>query len=412
MNARGGRTLPAAAAVLAGAVAAAACSGGDRPRSSPGYVAPNASVDAASDAAPAAGDDGAAASDEGAALADSPAPTDAAGDSARPGDAATDGFTATAADGAIADATTGETGAPAPAGDASPAEAAAEASGPPGPPACDPLHAWRPIGRVVSVPQAGFARFGGVSNDELSIAWTTTAGEIDVADRPTRGDDFGAPAVVTASAAAGDRVALAPTGLTLFAVSASRAGFIAMSRASRGGAWAASTPLQFANVDVMASLESGGQFSEPVLGADGAFYYVFTATGAAPQLFESTWDPSQGAWSTGVALPNAELASAAGGVRRATGASIDGRTLFFYDGLRSVERGAWRDSPAAPFAEFVDMTSAADAGAGPTDAATDGATGTPDAGATTFPAAAPNERCDTLYYEGTDSGGTGVFIAQ
>jgi hypothetical protein len=79
-------------------------------------------------------------------------------------------------------------------------------------------------------------------------------------------------------------------------------------------------------------------------------------------------------WTTGKALPNAEFAStSATARRRATGASADGRTLFFYDEVAGKERAAWRDSIASPFVTFVDMPGMTEA--------------------------APNHRCDTLYFQ-------------
>jgi hypothetical protein len=62
---------------------------------------------------------------------------------------------------------------------------------------------------------------------------------------------------------------------------------------------------------------------------------------------------------------------------------VDGLTLFFYDEVNQVERAAWRASPTAPFTLFEDIGD--------------------------FPDAAPNFRCDILYYGGTDGSGAGLF---
>jgi hypothetical protein len=84
---------------------------------------------------------------------------------------------------------------------------------------------------------------------------------------------------------------------------------------------------------------------------------------------------------------NAEFESVDATHRRApTGSSSDGRTLFFFDDVAGLERAAWRESPAVPFALFRDV--------GP------------------FPEAAPSARCDSLYYRGQDAAGTGVFSAE
>ena len=258
-------------------------------------------------------------------------------------------------------------------------------------PRCDPTHAWMsPSLPTPWVPQAGFGRFGGVGADELTIAWTSAAGTIYVADRAARGSAFGAPTTIdtTSIPLAVDRVALDATGMVVFAVSADRTKFIAFSRSGAGAAWAASAPLQFANVHAMASAEVGGQFSDPVLGADGlSFFYVLASSGALPVLYESKWDVQADAWTTGLALPNSELSSAdAGTPTHASGVSSDALTLFYYDGVTAKERAAWRDTPSSPFVRFADLPGLFEA--------------------------APNYRCDALYFQATDPGGAGVFIAQ
>jgi hypothetical protein len=266
--------------------------------------------------------------------------------------------------------------------------------GPPPRPQCDPMHVWKPFGIIPSVPQAGFGRFGGISVAETAIAWTSPTGGIYVADRPQRSQAFSAmPSTIdtTSTPVANDRVALGSTGMELFAVSADRKGFVAFYRTGVGAAWSPSAAPQFSNIDAMASADSGGQFSEPVLGADGnSFFYLLAALGGLPTLFESKWSAAQHAWTTGTALPNPELAPAsATGRRRPTGVSADGRTLFFYDEVATQERAAWRDSSTSPFVTFVDTPGVEEA--------------------------APNYRCDVLYFQeaGSDSGTSGrAAIAQ
>jgi hypothetical protein len=134
--------------------------------------------------------------------------------------------------------------------------------------------------------------------------------------------------------------------------------------------------------------ESGGTFSEPVVSADSkSLFYLLALPNNLPALYESPWDSAQKAWATGTALPNAEFAiSAASGLRRATGASSDDRTLFFYDEQLGHERAAWRSSPTSPFDMFGEVPSA--------------------------PEAAPIEDCSVLYFHGTDASGQGLFTAK
>lgn len=257
-------------------------------------------------------------------------------------------------------------------------------------PRCDPAHAWRASLRIPSVTQAGFARFGGVGADELTIAWTSSDGTIYVADRSVRGSPFADPSAIdtTSTPVAADRVALDATGMVVFAVSADRTKFVAFSRGGAGAGWASSPPLQFVRIHAMASTEIGDQFFAPVLGADGrSFFFGLASSGGIPVLYESEWDVQADAWTTGVPLANPELSSTSvAGQTYATGASSDSLTLFFHDGVTGLERAAWRDSATSAFAHFTDISAIGEA--------------------------APNYRCDTLYYQGTDPADAGAFIAQ
>lgn len=264
-------------------------------------------------------------------------------------------------------------------------------------PVCNPALTWGPAFRIPSLPQDTFARFGGIGVDELAIAWTSAAGTIYFADRPTRADDFGAPSIIGTGATptAVDRVALSATGRAVFAVSADRTRVIGFDRidvdASDLGvdaAWSPSSTLQFQNVNAMASSEQSSQFSEPVLGGDGtSFFFLLGSAGSPPVLYESTFDAQSREWTTGVAL--AAFASGATSTTYATGASSDGLTLFFYDGAMAQERAAWRDTVTSPFTLFADMPS--------------------------VPQSAPNFLCTTLYIQTSDpadAGDDGAFIAQ
>ncbi|MBV9948203.1 MAG: hypothetical protein JOZ69_15230 [Myxococcales bacterium] len=261
-------------------------------------------------------------------------------------------------------------------------------------PRCSPDHAWTGFGRIAAV-SPDFGRFGGVSADELSIAWSS-AGVAYVADRAVRSEVFGAPVALPAAQpiAPGDRIALSPGGTTVVAAKAAGSAFVVFARASRSDAWAAGASLAYAAVNGMAGVEGGGRFSEPVLGADGrSLYFRFQALGAGPDaqagaaaLFESRWDDQAHVWSAGVALPGPELAGLAGAPARATGASTDGRTLFFFDPGSGAERAAWRETPSSAFTVFRVLPGLSEA--------------------------APNDRCDTLYFAASDDAGAGIFLAQ
>jgi hypothetical protein len=283
----------------------------------------------------------------------------------------------------------GDTGA-----DASRRDAAGGDSGdaaPPGAPACDPTKVWKTLmGIDPSIPSTGFGQFGGISRDELSVAWTTTSGVIQVADRPSSGGSFAAPVTVTAgsTALANDRVALSWTGLVLLAVSMDRSKLVELTRQSGGTTWTVTSGVDLAEVNALSTGGAAG-FSQPVLGDDAnTLYFMWTQSGQAPALYTSSWDKQMLAWSPPVQLPNTELASTdATHRRRPTGGSSDGRTLFFYDEVAGKERAAWRNSITSPFAQFVDIGA--------------------------LPEAAPNGACDTLYFQGvdTEAGGEGLGVA-
>jgi hypothetical protein len=252
---------------------------------------------------------------------------------------------------------------------------------------CKTDFAWSDIRRVDSIPSEKFARFGAVTIDELTVAWTAISGDVFVADRAAVTAPFGAPVQVNGPGAlAVDRVALAPSGTSLVAVRADRRGFVGYERSTPADPWTPSPGLEF--TQVRAVFEGGAKVSEPVLGADKrSFYFVLSTANRLPLVYESRWDGGQGSWGlpsnvTGTELQNADAMH----LRRPTGMSTDGRTLFFFDERTNLERAAWRESPAAPFSVFQDV--------GP------------------FPEAAPNLRCDSLYYQGRDAAGPGVFVAE
>jgi hypothetical protein len=242
------------------------------------------------------------------------------------------------------------------------------------------MHMWMSSGAIdPSIPSAGFGQFGGISRDELTAAWTTTSGAIQLADRPSKGGSFAAPVTVTAgsTALANDRVALSWTGLVLLAVSMDRSSLVELSRQSGGTTWTVSTGADLAEVNAL-STGGGGGFSQPVLGDDrNTLYFLWTQSGQAPALYTSLWNKQESAWAPPVELQNTEFASTdAAHRRRATGGSSDGRTLFFYDEIAGRERAAWRNAITSPFTQFVDIG--------------------------TLPEAAPNYLCDAVYFQGVD----------
>jgi hypothetical protein len=222
----------------------------------------------------------------------------------------------------------------------------------------------------------GVHRFGGITPDELTIAWTSDASTIWVAKRQLLSDNFAMPytSVSTAMAPiADDRIALAPNGVMIVAVAPDRSTFVAFS--NQGGTWSAAPSDPFVNLQAMA-MDGQGQFFEPMLGSDGNFYYLIAPAGTdagTPVMYQSTWNGQQGTWNTGVALTDPNLVSTGPTARRRpTGAPEDGRTLFFFDEGAGIERQATRDYGATTFTAFADLPA--------------------------FPEAAPGGRCIRLYF--------------
>ena len=233
-----------------------------------------------------------------------------------------------------------------------------------GPPLCDPTHGWGVPSGLVLTPTAAFARFSGVSANELTIAWTQADGTVYVADRAATSDPFGTgqPVPLGDTALAMDRVALSADGQSLLAITADRSAFVGFQRAGVGLAWEPLPSVQFANLTAMTA-EGSATLSEPVVGADDAtLFFLVTPTGGAPSLAQSIYDQLNRVWSPGLSFPNAELASTdATHRRRPTGGSSDGLTLFFYDEVAGNERAAWRSTTGATFDQFVDLPGLAEA---------------------------------------------------
>ena len=256
------------------------------------------------------------------------------------------------------------------------------------PPECMPAQTWTTLPSTAW--ESSVARFGGISQDERTMAWTTTPGgttapTVNVATRTDRSAAFGAPTQVptTGTAIAIDRVALNPTGNVIVAVAADRTSLVAFEQT--GGTWGLGSSTQFANLAAMA-MNTTAAFYEPVLGGDGSLYYVLGSSGVL-SLYQSTWDAQGQLWSTGVVLTTSVAGEVltspdAAHLRRPTGASNDGRTLFLFDGALGHERAASRDTLTDPFSQIVDIPALAEA--------------------------APDTRCDRIYFESSGS----VFTAQ
>lgn len=356
-------------------VAVVACGGGGGGNKPP----PLGSTDSGTDSA--SGGDGSAPTDGGKA---DGASRDGASDSGSAGDGMS------GADGSSNDASVDSGADGGSTGDSStwmPESGPPQDGSPPPNPVCDPSTSYAAIARESSIASSGFDRFGGISADGTTVAWTTAAGQIYVADRSSPSGTFGTPALLDPGSTqlANDRVAVDRFGLQLIATLANKSTFVAFSRPSIGGSWTVVLGNEFS---ILAVQEGQGFVSNPVLSVDGnSLFYVVQTGSSAPKLAESFWDPSLKIWSAGVDLPNPEFAmTGTAQLRRPTGASFDRQTLFFYDEIAGHERIAWRNSAAQPFDFFQDEP--------------------------TIPEGAPTQTCSYVFFHGSDSNGQGLFYAQ
>lgn len=255
-----------------------------------------------------------------------------------------------------------------------------------GPAMCSPTFVFASDGKLAGLDNSTLSQFGSVSGTELTLAWTTSTGDVYVADRASTSANFSTAAKANGSTAlAVDRVALSPTGTQMIAVAADRKSFIEIDRSTVGGTWAVGSTAAFANINALLDEEGPGSgFAEPVIAADNqTFFFVATIGAAVPFIYESRYNTTIEGWAGPNALSETDLRAAdSTHRRRPTGASADRRTLFFYDEVNNVERAAWRDNENAMFTQFIDETG--------------------------FNEGAPNATCQTLYFQGA---GPAVFTA-
>jgi hypothetical protein len=252
---------------------------------------------------------------------------------------------------------------------------------------CDPAKSWGGGSRL-ALATPDLAHFLGVTPDGLTVAWRIAGGDLYVADREVRGGAFSTPVFANDYGGApdylsDDRLALTWEGRSLVGATDDGLGFAVMTRGDDG---------KWANGDAKPFDELKAQFarlsvapSSPVLGSSGkTFFFLATAAGGTPALYESAWDAGNRVWLAATPVSNPELSSNdALHRRRPTGVSSDDRTLFYFDEIAGVERAAMRPAATGPFAAFVDVGA--------------------------FPEATPLSQCDELMYQGTDASGSGIY---
>jgi hypothetical protein len=262
-----------------------------------------------------------------------------------------------------------------------------------GAPVCTPAATWGP-GTLLPISTAGLDRFGAITPDELTIAWMTptdsgTTGTVYYADRDTVSAPFGTPTALPSAAGyfSFGQVALSPDGLMLVVVRADGQGFGACSRSSRPATFGSPDETAFNQVDLNHAdmPDPGVALADPVFAQDGTSLF-FTETAPTTVNPIVSVDLVAGLWTHFTMVTSASsLAVSSGKLRRPTGLSSDRRTLFFYDEVASLERGAWRDSANGQFSTFADVGA--------------------------LMGAQPNRACTRLYYSAQGATSVDLFYA-
>jgi hypothetical protein len=234
------------------------------------------------------------------------------------------------------------------------------ALGPDGGPLCNPTASWGTPVSVLTTGSADSTIFGGVTPDELTIAWTSSAGGVVTAwyaDRATSTAPFGTPQSLASSvgALALDRVTLSGDGLRIGAVASGALSFVGATRASRSVA--------FGTPDTEFQGLGGGEapptLASPLLsGDDSELFYLITGQSSDFVIHDATGGLP---WKGGVELSAPQLSRSATSYRRPSGVSLDGLTLFYWDEVSSTEKMAIRPVASQPFNQFVDIGARANA---------------------------------------------------
>ncbi|HVR21385.1 MAG TPA: hypothetical protein VMS65_16845, partial [Polyangiaceae bacterium] len=116
---------------------------------------------------------------------------------------------------------------------------------------------------------------------------------------------------------------------------------------------------------------------------DRTLYYL-VSDGQSDQPLHVSRRAGSGPWPVGTRVEACEFQTHDGRVRKPTGVSADGLTLFFDDPVRGQARAAFRETASGPFVWFVDLG--------------------------TRPRSQPNTACDRLYF--TEQSGPAYAVAQ
>jgi|SoiMethySBSTD1v2_1073268.scaffolds.fasta_scaffold21562_7 hypothetical protein len=185
---------------------------------------------------------------------------------------------------------------------------------------------------LIGVSTAKEERFGSISDDELTLAFSVADGgpvEVFVAERQQKDEAFQTPVRLTGDFAL-DRAALTPDGLSLIVVNRDLQGFTHFARDARDQAFELASSSQYDAI--VAGLGTGESLGDPVFALGGQVLLFSQYGGGRMDTVMFANRLSNGsAFDVGGALTNPELRRQGAARRRPTGVSSDYTTLFFYD---------------------------------------------------------------------------------
>ena len=199
--------------------------------------------------------------------------------------------------------------------------------------------------KKLAISSSDVDELGGVSTDELVIAWTVVSGEqvtLHYAQRADVEAEFEAPQTLAISAAP-DSVSLSADGLRVVYVNADRKGFSQLVRTAADKPFELVDSSDFALIQESTQLFAGDEYvGDPVLGPnDQSFIYSRYGAGRRTTLLLTERFSPYAPWPEGTPLPvSAKLEATDAGRMRPTGVSLDLETLFLWDEAASTQRVA------------------------------------------------------------------------
>jgi hypothetical protein len=197
----------------------------------------------------------------------------------------------------------------------------------------------------LAISSADVDQLGGISADELVLAWTVVSGEqvtLHYAQRADVDAEFAAPEALVIPAAP-DAVSLSADGLRLVYVNADRKGFSQLVRTAADLPFELVDSKDFALIEESTALFAADEYvGDPVLAPDDlSFLYSRYGAGRRTTLLVTKRFSSYAPWPEGSTLPVApSLEATEAGRQRPTGISVDLETLFLWDAVASTQRVA------------------------------------------------------------------------